>query len=356
MNETLIYIYPSRSSFIDKDISFLSNTYNVISPSHTWNNKKWTPLRFIQQFVFLVRYLPRSKAIIVMFGGYWSFLPALLGKLFRRSVFIILGGTDCVSFPSLNYGSLRKPVQARFIKWSYQLASRLVPVDESLVKYKYNYHEEGDYTHQGYLFFFPRINTPYKVIYNGFDTDFFMGDINHKESKSFIILANISTLRVFKLKGLDLVFRIAEEFSHFRFTIIGISEDVMRKLSHIPKNIITHPFLPKEEFKRDLLRHEFVIQLSVSEGFPNALCEAMLCGCIPIGSNVGGIPKIIGDTGFLMMSSRMSYIVDKFLQFDNLSENQKKRFAEKARQRIIDNFHISKRQKSFIDLLEGKTT
>jgi glycosyltransferase involved in cell wall biosynthesis len=52
-------------------------------------------------------------------------------------------------------------------------------------------------------------------------------------------------------------------------------------------------------------RHEFYLQLSVAEGFPNTLCEAMLCGCIPIGSNVFSIPKIIGDTGFVLKHRNM---------------------------------------------------
>jgi glycosyltransferase involved in cell wall biosynthesis len=46
--------------------------------------------------------------------------------------------------------------------------------------------------------------------------------------------------------------------------------------------------------------HEFYLQLSSSEGFPNALGEAMACGCVPIGSAVGAIPEIIGDTGLLL--------------------------------------------------------
>jgi glycosyltransferase involved in cell wall biosynthesis len=46
--------------------------------------------------------------------------------------------------------------------------------------------------------------------------------------------------------------------------------------------------------------HEYYLQLSSSEGFPNALGEAMACGCIPIGSAVGAIPEIIGDTGLLL--------------------------------------------------------
>ena len=39
----------------------------------------------------------------------------------------------------------------------------------------------------------------------------------------------------------------------------------------------------------------------MSEGFPNALCEAMLSGCIPIVSNVGAMPKIVKETGYLLL-------------------------------------------------------
>jgi glycosyltransferase involved in cell wall biosynthesis len=34
------------------------------------------------------------------------------------------------------------------------------------------------------------------------------------------------------------------------------------------------------------------------EGLPNALCEAMLCGCVPVGTKRNGIPTAIGDCGF----------------------------------------------------------
>jgi glycosyltransferase involved in cell wall biosynthesis len=48
----------------------------------------------------------------------------------------------------------------------------------------------------------------------------------------------------------------------------------------------------------------------MAEGFPSAICEAMLCGCIPIGSNVAAIPYIIGDTGFVLHKKDTDKLVE----------------------------------------------
>ncbi len=352
MNQSIIYIYPSFSTFIQKDIDILSKKYKVITPKHNWTDKKFIPLRFLQQFYFLCKNISGCSAVFVMFGGYWSFLPSLFGKFFKKQVFIILGGTDCVSFPSLNYGSLRKPLLATFIKWSYQLCSKLIPVDNSLVYCNYNYYEYSQFQHQGYKYFFPKINTPYEVVYNGFDPVSFRRPINRKEQNSFIVVAYISNMVRVKLKGIDIVLKLAEVYDYCSFTVVGIQKNVSDQLGTIPENVVLLPFLPQDEFKYNLLSSEFVLQLSISEGFPNALCEAMLCGCIPIGSSVGAIPYIIGDTGFVLKSSNTEYIEGEFSYIVKLTEKEKTELAEKARSRIIDNFHISRRERCFDELLE----
>jgi glycosyltransferase involved in cell wall biosynthesis len=48
-------------------------------------------------------------------------------------------------------------------------------------------------------------------------------------------------------------------------------------------------------------RMDVFVLCSDSESFPNALLEAMACGCCPVGSRVGGVPELIveNETGLL---------------------------------------------------------
>lgn len=352
MKEKILYIYPEPSTFIQKDINFLSGRYEVIVPGHTWKSKIATPLNFLRQTVFLIWHLRRSKAVYVMFGGYWSFLPALFGKITGKPVYIIPGGTDCVSFPSLKYGSLRKPVMRTFIKWSFRLCTGLLPVDGSLVESDYMFHQGSGHSRQGYKHFFPEINTPFRVIYNGFDPDFFSSDPESKIADTFITVASVTSMMRFRVKGIDLLLFLAGQFSHCKFRVIGISDDVKRQLGPIPSNVTMHPFMPREQFRTLLAESQFVLQLSVSEGFPNALCEAMLCHCIPVGSAVGAIPVIIGETGFLVKSPDRDYLRIRFEEILSADSLKRRELGLKARQRIAENFHISKREQAFFEVLE----
>ena len=58
--------------------------------------------------------------------------------------------------------------------------------------------------------------------------------------------------------------------------------------------------MPGDELLNYFQRAKVFCQFSFSEGLPNTLCEAMLCECIPVGSNVNGIPKAIGDYGYIL--------------------------------------------------------
>jgi glycosyltransferase involved in cell wall biosynthesis len=288
-----------------------------------------------------------------MFGGYWSLLPALFGRLLHKPVFIILGGSDCVAFPSMGYGGLRKPHLRKILKWSYQLSTRLLPVHQSLVLCDYTYLDKPDYPKQGYKYFLPDINTPFIEIYNGFDSSVWKPVPGHnKKPNTFITVANVFDYPRFIIKGMDVVYKLAEGFPDCKFIIVGLSEQMQQKTKPIPSNLKCYPFLQEEEIKIMYSFSEYYLQLSISEGFPNSLCEAMLCECIPIGSDVGSIPFIISDTGYIVNKKDLKVIEREIESILTASPQIRKELSLRARRRIYDEFTISKREFSFYSLIE----
>jgi glycosyltransferase involved in cell wall biosynthesis len=106
--------------------------------------------------------------------------------------------------------------------------------------------------------------------------------------------------------------------------------------------------VPYEDLVLFYNAHQYYIQLSIAEGFPSAICEAMLCQCIPIGSTVGAIPDIVGDCGYLVEKrddQEIEATVVKALQADDKEET-----SRKARERIITKFGPGSRKEALLQL------
>ncbi|MCF6212655.1 MAG: glycosyltransferase family 4 protein, partial [Flavobacteriaceae bacterium] len=342
MKPKLLYFYPKKATFVAKDISILEADYSVKTQDLKWTRKSLLLLNFISQFFFILRNLKNTPVFIVMFGGYWSFLPALFGKLFHKKVFVILGGTDCVSFPEFNYGSLRKQPLKWFIKKSYQWCSKLLPVADSLIFSDCNYLPETKYKKQGIKTFFKHLKTPYTVIPNGFDSQFWDVKEAVKTPKSFLSIAFVNDRTRLTLKGFDTVIKLAQHFKEASFTLVGLDKNLANELE-IPNNVKIYGFLDPIALKREIAVHQFYLQLSLSEGFPNALAEAMLGQCIPIGTAVGGIPKIINKTGVVLEQQEESVLQNEIKKLLALSDAELQAMGQSARAQIASNFSLEKR-------------
>jgi glycosyltransferase involved in cell wall biosynthesis len=345
MSNRILYFHNGLSSFVQKDIDILRTVYDLKIHHFQVVDKKKVPLSFLSQKIFLLKFLFSSKIYVVQFGGYHSFLPVLFARLFLKKCVIVLGGTDCVSFPSIHYGNFHKSLLGFFTKFSLKHAHLLLPVDESLIHYKYSY-QPNDNEYQGYKAYIPNIKTPYKVIYNGYDSSLWTNDNIEKEKNSFVTVgANLGSRFGFTLKGIDLLFDVALLHPTCKFYIVGGSAI---KNQPVPQNILLLDPIPNQKLAHFLQTKTFYIQLSISEGFPNALCEAMLCNCVPIVSSVGAMSKIVGNKGYVLEKKDPNYlsrIIDFAIHNENLSK-----LGEEACEEIKTKYSLEKRK---VELLKS---
>ena len=113
----ILYIHNVKSSFVDKDMEILSAEFKVSSFYFDVYPKSKVFFSFIKQLIFLFTHL-QSEIYVIQFGGFHSLVPVLFAKLFNKKSIIILGGTDCVSFPSINYGNFNRKLLRIFTKIS----------------------------------------------------------------------------------------------------------------------------------------------------------------------------------------------------------------------------------------------
>lgn len=343
----VVYTYPVAMSFVRNDEALLKEHFNV-SSHHFLQVRSRLALSFIQQFFFLIFHIWKTDVYVSFFAGYATVLPTIFSKLSRKPHIIILGGTDCVSFPEINYGNYRKRMLGAATRFSLMNSTHLVPVDESLVDTVYNYMPVVN-NRQGYKNFSPGIQTPYTVIPIGYDPEKFYCR-QEKVKNSFLTVGQMNNANYYR-KGIDLIFEVARTLPDCTFTIVGHTKSMIYP-EVVPDNVKLIGFVAYNELREIYASHEFYFQLSIMEGFPSAPCEAMLCECIPITSSVGALPKIVGNAGYILRKKSKD---DLQRLISEALESNRMESGLKARYQIEHNFPKSTRD-TLINLIKATSS
>lgn len=131
------------------------------------------------------------------------------------------------------------------------------------------------------------------MIYNGVDLNIFV-PAGVKEKMVLTVGNKI------KLKGIDTFIAAAWHHPDNTFVVIGIHEDSITDLQrycNIPDNLILVEDVPYDDIAEYYQRAKVYCQLSYRESFGVALAEAMACGCIPVVTDRGAMPEVVGDAG-----------------------------------------------------------
>ena len=151
-----------------------------------------------------------------------------------------------------------------------------------------------------------------------------------------------------KVKGLDVLLEAAKRLPETRFVIVGVMAEFAARLQ-APENVSLHSLMEREKLLPFYQHAKVYCQPSRREGLPNTLCEAMLCGCIPVASNVGGNPTAVGDAGILFPAGDTDALVEALECALRMDEQA----SLKARGRIVSLFPREKREAELTRTVEG---
>jgi len=227
----------------------------------------------------------RSDIVYTWFAS--TYAAAAVGcarALGRRSV-IVLGGVDVAGIPEIGYGIWLSPWKSRLVSYALRKADRVIAVDpflkgEAIRRARY---DGGNID----------------VLPTGYDSTFWTPGGERTDSVLTVAVCNSET-RV-RVKGLDLLIDAARHLAGTSFVVVGVQEPHAAKLrSQSPANVEILGTVSREELRALYRKSRIYCQPSRFEGLPNAVCEAMLCGCVPVCTDVGGMRTPVAGHGSLV--------------------------------------------------------
>lgn len=313
--------------------SFIKEDFNILEKYFATHKIIGSGFIHIIKLLFSI---PKADVTYTWFASVYSAFVVFFSRLFRKKSVIVIGGVDVADYKEINYGIWLSWWKSKFVGYAIRNADKILSVDPFLIaeaKRLANY--DGN-----------------NIVYlpTGYDHYFWKAE---GDKEDFILSVGVceDEWRMMK-KGFDKLIGAAIELPEIQFKIIGIKDELFQKIKpHLPKNVEVITFVGRETLLKYYQKAKVYTQVSYTEGLPNSLCEAMLCECVPVGTNRGGIPTGIGGTGFIVEYGDSDALKEAFRNAIKLPGEA----GKKARQHVIDNFPIHKRESSLIAIIQKLT-
>ena len=278
----ILLIYTNYSSFVKSDFEILSKAASV--DKYQFNPQKGFAIiiEIIKQFFFIIFKGWKYDVFFIWFADHHSYLPVLYTRIMGKKSFVVIGGYDVSRIPKLGYGVFNSKIRGYC-------------AIQSMKKCKLNL-TVSKYVDRKVRWIAPEANT--QLIYNCVNLSDHSVDV--PKENLILTVALINSEKTFLLKGIDTFIDVAKLLPSYNFIIVGGVKMVLEKYTEkIPGNIEIIGPIQHQELINYYKKAKIYCQFSRSESFGVAIAEAMSFGCVPIVTNIGGMPEIIGTTGII---------------------------------------------------------
>nr|WP_248630146.1 glycosyltransferase family 4 protein [Enterococcus cecorum] len=190
---------------------------------------------------------------------------------------------------------------------------------------------------------------PFPVVWNGIDTDIFY-DLkvrNHNKQINFLMLNHILPEKGVNF-GLEAYAKILEKHPTSKLRMFGMCDN-----SNLPKFVEYYRNPSKEKLVELYSKSDIFIFPSIVDGWGLTPIEAIACGCIVVGSNVGVVYDLGKNEENMMISSpgdvdEMYKNIEKLLKYPNLFDNIQQN-SKNVISKLDWNLSAKKLEKIFIE-------
>jgi len=351
----IIYVKPNNSSFIRGDEELLSKHFEVstLLLEQAKGNSVYFKNMLKMCWVLLSKGLSGKFIFVCWFADYHSALITFFARITGNKSVIFIGGQETVCYPELGKGVYRNKFRGWFVGYSLRNATQVIANHQSLIYHENRYYNAENPHIDGVKHYVKGFKTPVDVVYNGVDPTKFVRDPKILKQQNLVLtVGTMSHLGDFQNKGFDMFIQVAARRPQWQFVLIGLYKSYLDwveenyAVSKIPNLKIIPSFCPQDILSENYNKAQVFVQCSITEGMPNTLSEAMLLECVPVGSNINGIPDAIGKTGVVVQHRNVEEVeaaIEKALQMNTSAD---------ARQRVIDLFSFQKREKQLYEIFK----
>ena len=350
----ILFLHTSGAPVQQIDINCLRSHYRV----KIFRVSNPTRFRYVLNLLHLTLWCSihiwNTHGVFFRFVDYYAVVPAFFVRLFRKRMWIVLGGYDAHWFPEYRYGVYNKPLRRKCVEYALKRATCLLPVHKSLYDGVNSYAFDPP-RKTGVANIVENLRTPSVEVYNAFDPDFWKPDpAVRKENTVFacasmpmVMSAATEKVKVL-LKGVHTLLELARKCPDFEFAVSGPAHEYFVSRGYdIPPNLRFLGRIPLEEMRRNYQKAAVFAHPSHTEGLPGSVAEAMLCGCVVVGSDVNGIPDLVDDTGVIVHTQDVNEWVEA------VSRAMEMTTGPEARRRISEHFTIERRCSKLSSIISG---
>ena len=326
----LVVLDGHGSTFMEGDVKILRKHFNV---DVVYRND-YPRIRHLIWNVTRRLVWHRPQLIYSWFVKPWDTAAiTLIARLVGVKSVLNVGGYDISDMPEFEYGMLRLPGARPWTQFALNWATLVNTLSESFMSKVLDLAR-------------PRRT---QVMYLGVDVDAFQP--GNREKQNLVI--TIATVRrvTSKIKGLETFAGCSKLMPQVQFTVVGpvVDLDALEHLKSLGGSNLsfTSAYAVRGEVLDWCQRAKVYVQASASESFGLAVAEAMACECVPVATRVGGLPEVVGDTGFYTTYGDVeatAKAIEQALRSSN---------GPAARRRVVENFTIAQREERLLTQLDN---